>query len=157
MGLNGWGLPPVQTAVQGLLGFLAAAELTAFSAVRSAVGAEKADVKAGLTDAHLHIHHGAALEAGGLNIVDALSGQSHGASPPLKKEKPSAGAGKWLPRLPWNLFESADSTGNLPNNALVRKAVIPLIKHRNDNVLMDRDAHQLEGLNQRLGQMDVFR
>jgi hypothetical protein len=52
--------------------FIPAVEITAFTAVRTALGAEKADVIAGSAAKNLKVDGRAALHAGSLNFVDAL-------------------------------------------------------------------------------------
>lgn len=59
--------------IEGCFRFIPAVEIAAFTAVRTTLGAEKADVIAGSTAKNPKVDGFAALRADGLGFVDALS------------------------------------------------------------------------------------
>jgi hypothetical protein len=59
--------------VENRFRFIPVVEIAAFTAVRTALGAEKADVIAGSTTKNPKVDGRAALHANGLGFVDALS------------------------------------------------------------------------------------
>jgi hypothetical protein len=64
----------VSTPAQGFISLLMAAEITAFTAIRTTAIAPKADVVAGHAFTHLDFEVCTALDTGCLNVPNAFSG-----------------------------------------------------------------------------------
>ena len=94
--------------------------------------------------------HGFSLEPrhpakGGASSRTEFGRVGHLFSPPFKTKKPLAWLGKWplMNTLEWS-FSDLGAIGLL-NQTVIGERVIPVVGHRNDNMLMDLYGHESGG------------